>query len=49
MTTLTVELDSENTECCGNCGWEGTAEELLDDVYQEGVGHKYCPECMLSI
>ena len=21
---------SEVTECCGNCGWEGTEDELLD-------------------
>jgi hypothetical protein len=34
---------------CGNCGWRGDEDDLIDDIYDEGAGHKYCPECDLSV
>lgn len=41
--------ESLNEALCHHCGWEGGSDELLDDIYNEGCGHLYCPECSLSI
>jgi len=51
--TVTVEEDGAEVKSaaeafCANCGWKGPESELLDDIYDEGEGHMYCPECELS-
>jgi len=38
-----------NNTSCSNCGWSGPESRLLDDIYEEGEGHMYCPECESSI
>ena len=44
------EIEPEiGEEFCGNCGWTGDSADLIDDIYNEGAGHKYCPECELSL
>jgi hypothetical protein len=47
--TVKEEEDEDFEECCGNCGWTGDREDCLDDIYNEGAGHYYCPNCELSI
>ena len=42
---LPSEQAAEDKEICDLCGWYGLSEDVDVDIYNEGKGNKYCPEC----